>query len=181
LQILVATDVAARGLDVDDLTHVINYNLPDDEEIYVHRSGRTGRAGNNGISIAIINGREMHRIKKIERSSSIKFTKKKTPTGLDVCRKRLYALIDQIENVKVDEKQIEQFLPYIYEKLNWLDRDELIKHFVSIEFNRYLSYYRNSVDLDDKESHGGNRKRKKNRNKKSRRKYRFGKKNKRKN
>ena len=173
LQILVATDVAARGLDVDDLTHVINYNLPDDEEIYVHRSGRTGRAGNKGVSIAIINGREMRRIKNIERSSSIKFTKKKTPTGLDVCRKRLYALIDRIEKVKVDEKQIEQFLPYIYEKLNWLEREELIKHFVSIEFNRYLSYYKNSVDLDEKESHRGNRKRKKNRNKKNRRKYRF--------
>ena len=173
LQILVATDVAARGLDVDDLTHVINYNLPDDEEIYVHRSGRTGRAGNKGVSIAIINGREMRRIKNIERSSSIKFTKKKTPTGLDVCRKRLYALIDRIEKVKVDEKQIEQFLPYIYEKLNWLEREELIKHFVSIEFNRYLSYYKNSIDLDEKESHGGNRKRKKNRNKKNRRKYRF--------
>ena len=173
LQILVATDVAARGLDVDDLTHVINYNLPDDEEIYVHRSGRTGRAGNKGVSIAIINGREMRRIKNIERSSSIKFTKKKTPTGLDVCRKRLYALIDRIEKVKVDEKQIEQFLPYIYEKLNWLDREELIKHFVSIEFNRYLSYYKNSVDLDEKESHGANRKRRKNRNKKNRRKYKF--------
>ena len=181
LQILVATDVAARGLDVDDLTHVINYNLPDDEEIYVHRSGRTGRAGNNGISIAIISGREMHRIKRIERSSSIKFVKKKTPTGYDVCKKRLYGLIDQIENVKVDEKQIEQFLPYIYEKLNWLDRDELIKHFVSIEFNRYLSYYKNSVDLDDKEFHNSSKKRKKSRKKKNRRKYRFGGKNKRKN
>ena len=181
LQILVATDVAARGLDVDDLTHVINYNLPDDEEIYVHRSGRTGRAGNNGISIAIISGREMHRIKRIERSSSIKFAKKKTPTGYDVCKKRLYGLIDQIENVKVDEKQIEQFLPYIYEKLNWLDRDELIKHFVSIEFNRYLSYYKNSVDLDDKEFHNSSKKRKKSRKKKNRSKYRFGGKNKRKN
>ena len=153
LQILVATDVAARGLDVEDLTHVINYNLPDDDEIYVHRSGRTGRAGRNGISIAIIHGREHHRIKEIERKSSISFKKQRVPNGLEICKKRLYTLIDKIEKVKVNEDQIEQFLPYIYDKLNWLDREQLIKHFVSTEFNRYLSYYRDARDINI-ESHG---------------------------
>ena len=140
LQILVATDVAARGLDVEDLTHVINYNLPDDDEIYIHRSGRTGRAGKKGVSIAIINGRNMRKLKDIERTSKISFKKKDVPSGLDICKKRLYALIDKIEKVDVNEDQIEPFLPYIFEKLNWLDREKLIKHFVSTEFNRYLSY-----------------------------------------
>jgi ATP-dependent RNA helicase DeaD len=153
LQILVATDVAARGLDVEDLTHVINYNLPDDDEIYVHRSGRTGRAGRNGISIAIIHGREHHRIKEIERKSRISFNRQRVPNGLEICKKRLYTLIDKIEKVKVNEDQIEQFLPYIYDKLNWLDREQLIKHFVSTEFNRYLSYYRDARDINI-ESHG---------------------------
>ena len=131
LQILVATDVAARGLDVEDLTHVINYNLPDDDEIYIHRSGRTGRAGKKGVSIAIINGRNMRKLKDIERTSKISFKKKDVPSGLDICKKRLYALIDKIEKVDVNEDQIEPFLPYIFEKLNWLDREKLIKHFVS--------------------------------------------------
>ena len=153
LQILVATDVAARGLDVEELTHVINYNLPDDDEIYVHRSGRTGRAGRNGISIAIIHGREHHRIKEIERKSGISFRRQRVPNGLEICKKRLYTLIDKIEKVKVNEDQIEQFLPYIYDKLNWLDREQLIKHFVSTEFNRYLSYYRDARDINI-ESHG---------------------------
>ena len=148
LQILVATDVAARGLDVEDLTHVINYNLPDDDEIYVHRSGRTGRAGRNGISIAIIHGREHRRIKEIERKSGISFKKQRVPNGLEICKKRLYTLIDKIEKVKVNENQIEQFLPYIYDKLSWLDREQLIKHFVSTEFNRYLSYYRDARDIN---------------------------------
>ena len=148
LQILVATDVAARGLDVEDLTHVINYNLPDDDEIYVHRSGRTGRAGRNGISIAIIHGRENRRIKEIERKSGISFKRQTVPNGLEICKKRLYTLIDKIERVKVNEDQIEQFLPYIYDKLSWLDREQLIKHFVSTEFNRYLSYYRDARDIN---------------------------------
>ena len=150
LQILVATDVAARGLDVDDLTHVINYNLPDDDEIYIHRSGRTGRAGKNGVSMVIIHGREIRKLKDIEKTSGISFIKKQVPNGLDICKTRLYALIDKIEKLKVNEEQIEQFLPYIFDKLNWLEREELIKHFVSAEFNRYLSYYKNSKDINAK-------------------------------
>ena len=161
LQILVATDVAARGLDVEDLTHVINYNLPDDDEIYIHRSGRTGRAGKKGVSIVIIHGREIRKLKDIERMSGISFSKKDVPNGLDICKKRLYALIDKIEKVNVNEEQIEPFLPYIYEKLNWLDREKLIKHFVSAEFNRYLSYYKNSKDINVETYEKGNTKRQK--------------------
>ena len=149
MNILVATDVAARGLDVEDLTHIINYNLPDDDEIYIHRSGRTGRAGKKGVSIAIIHGRNMRKLKDIERTSGISFIKKDVPNGLDICKKRLYALIDKIEKVDVNEEQIEPFLPYIFEKLNWLDREKLIKHFVSTEFNRYLSYYKDSKDINE--------------------------------
>ena len=148
LQILVATDVAARGLDVDDLTHVINYNLPDDDEVYIHRSGRTGRAGKKGVSMVIIHGREIRRLKSIEKTSGVNFMKGEVPNGLDICKKRLYTLIDKIEKVSVDENQIEPFLPYIYDKLNWLDREKLIKHFVSAEFNRYLSYYKHSKDIN---------------------------------
>jgi len=161
LQILVATDVAARGLDVEDLTHVINYNLPDDDQIYIHRSGRTGRAGKKGVSMVIIHGREKRKLKNIERMSGISFTKKAVPSGLDICKKRLYALIDKIEKVNVNEEQIEPFLPYIYEKLNWLDREKLIKHFVSAEFNRYLSSYKNSKDINVEAYEKGNTKRQK--------------------
>jgi len=148
LQLLIATDVAARGLDVNDLTHVINYNLPDKAEIYTHRSGRTGRAGKSGISVAIIHTREMRKIKDIERTSGAKFTKALVPTGREVCTKQLYSLIDKIVKVKVDEKQIVPFLPVIYDKLEGLSREELIQHFVSAEFNRFLSYYKNAPDLN---------------------------------
>ena len=148
IQLLVATDVAARGLDVVDLTHVINYNLPDDDEIYIHRSGRTGRAGKKGISIAIVHGRETRKINEIENKYGISFTKNLVPSGEEICQKRLFALIDKIETVNVNEKQIEPFLPVIYKKLDWLDREKLIKHFVSAEFNRYLSYYKNAKDIN---------------------------------
>ena len=155
LQILVATDVAARGLDVHDLTHVVNYNLPDDEEIYIHRSGRTGRAGKSGISIAIIHTREISRIRAIERISKIKFSSELVPTGKDICQRQLFSLIDKIGRVEVDEHQIEPFLPTIYEKFEGLDREELIKHFVSAEFNRFLSYYKNAKDINASESAQG--------------------------
>ena len=154
LHMLVATDVAARGLDVNDLTHVINYNLPDEEEVYVHRSGRTGRAGKSGISIAIIHTREVGRIKAIERISKIKFSSELVPSGKNICQKQLYSLMDKIKRVVVDEYQIEPFLPTIYEKLESLDREELIKHFVSAEFNRFLDYYKNSRDINVSESPG---------------------------
>ena len=147
IQILIATDVAARGLDVNNLSHVINYSLPDDPEVYTHRSGRTGRAGNKGISIVISNSREGRKIKSIENKSQIKFIKKDVPTGKDICSKQLFNLIEKIEKVKVDEKQISPFLPEIYKKLDWLSREDLIKHFVSAEFNRFLDYYKGNKDI----------------------------------
>ena len=150
LQMLIATDVAARGLDVEDLTHIINYSLPDDPEIYTHRSGRTGRAGKSGISIAISNSRESRKIKSIENKSQIKFLKKEVPTGKDVCSKQLFKLIEKIEKVKVDDKQIEPYLDDIYKKLEWLSREDLIKHFVSAEFNRFLEYYKDSNNINNK-------------------------------
>jgi ATP-dependent RNA helicase DeaD len=169
-QILVATDVAARGLDVDDLSHVINFNLPDDDEIYVHRSGRTGRAGKKGISIIIIHTREMRKIREIEKKFSITFIRKTVPSGLDICKKRLYTLIDKVENVEVDEQQIGQFMPDIYKKLEWLEREELVKHFVSTEFNRYLSYYKNARDINiSGDSRGGERNKREKRSREDRR------------
>lgn len=152
LQLLVATDVAARGLDVSDLTHIINYNLPDDAEIYIHRSGRTGRAGKSGTSIAIIHTRETRRISEIEKKFKITFTREPVPSGKDICTKQLYSLIDKIEKVEVEDKQIEPFMPAIYEKLEWLSREDLIKHFVSAEFNRFLEYYKNARDINVSES-----------------------------
>ena len=170
LQILVATDVAARGLDVDDLSHVINFNLPDDDEIYVHRSGRTGRAGKKGISIIIIHTREVRKIREIEKKFSITFIRETVPSGLDICKKRLYTLIGKVENVEVDEQQIGQFMPDIYKKLEWLEREELVKHFVSTEFNRYLSYYKNARDINiSGDSMGGERNKREKRSREDRR------------
>ena len=155
LQMLVATDVAARGLDVNDLTHVINYNLPDEKEIYIHRSGRTGRAGKKGVSITIIHTREMHKIKDLEKVTGKRFTKKMIPNGEEICAKQLYKLIDRMEKVEVDEERIEPFMPTIYKKLEWLDKEQLIKHFVSLEFNRFLDYYkgRGDINVDPKKEH----------------------------
>lgn len=147
LQILIATDVAARGLDVDDITHVINYSLPDDPEVYIHRSGRTGRAGKSGISIVISNKSELKKIKLIEKKGAIKFQYKDVPSGNEICSNQLYKLIDKIENTNVDEKQIQPFLQNIFKKLEWLSREELIKRFVSAEFNRFLNYYKESKNL----------------------------------
>ena len=148
LQLLVTTDVAARGLDVNNLSHIINYNLPDDPEIYTHRSGRTGRAGKTGISIAIVHSRELRRLKDIEKISGVTFSKELVPTGEDICKKQLYALIDKIKNIEVDNEKIEPFLSSIHKKLDGLDRDQLIKHFVYAEFSRFISYYKNARDVN---------------------------------
>lgn len=147
LQILVATDVAARGIDVNELTHIINYNLPDDPEIYIHRSGRTGRAGNKGISITIINPKQKGRLRDVERVASKKFTEKTIPTAEEICEKQLYHLIDNVNNVTVNEESISAYLPKVYEKLQHLSREELIQHFVSVEFNSFLDYYKDAEDL----------------------------------
>jgi ATP-dependent RNA helicase DeaD len=148
LQLLVATDVAARGLDVNDLTHIINYNLPDDPEVYVHRSGRTGRAGKKGVAISLIHSRELSRIKDLERMTRKNFVRKMVPGGKEICEKQLFNLVDKVENTIVDQESIEKYLPVIYKKLEWLSREELIKHFVSVEFNRFLAYYKDAPDLN---------------------------------
>jgi len=155
LQILVATDVAARGLDVTDLTHVINHKLPDQIESYTHRSGRTGRAGKEGISIAIVTGREKGKLRPIERIIGKKFVSTPVPTGKEICQNQLLKLIDKVHDIEINEKEIIDFLPSIYEKLEGLDREELIKRFVSLEFNTFLSYYQNAPDLNDSDQMRG--------------------------
>ncbi|MCI1648326.1 MAG: DEAD/DEAH box helicase [Bacteroides sp.] len=148
LQILVATDVAARGLDVDDLTHVINYGLPDDTESYTHRSGRTGRAGKTGTSIAIINLREKGKMREIERMIGKTFISGEMPTGKQICEKQLLKVIDDLEKVKVNEDEIADFMPEVYRKLDWLSKEDLIKRMVSHEFNRFLDYYRDREEIE---------------------------------
>ena len=158
LQILVATDVAARGLDVNDLTHVINYNLPDDIIYYTHRSGRTGRAGRTGISVAIINMKERFKIRQIEKKIKKKFKQCRIPSGVEICKNQLVSIVDVVTNVEVDHDLIDPLYAEIAEKLGDLDREELIKKFVSLEFNRYLEYYKNAPDLNEsdalKKQHG---------------------------
>ncbi|MFN0032562.1 MAG: DEAD/DEAH box helicase [Flavobacteriales bacterium] len=148
LQMLVATDVAARGIDVNDVTHVINYNMPDEIESYTHRSGRTARAGKTGVSIAIIHSKELFKIKQIEKLIKGKFAEAKIPTGFEVCEAQLMHLVKRVHNVTVDEKSIARYLPAVYEELKELDKEEIIRRFVSIEFNRFADYYRNAPDLN---------------------------------
>ena len=152
IQILVATDVAARGIDVNDITHVINYNLPDDIENYTHRSGRTARAGKSGLSLCILNTREVNRIRDIERQINKKFVQAKVPYGEEVCEKQLFALIDKMNKVEVNEKEISKYLPKVMEMFEGMSKEDIIKRFVSAEFNRFIEYYRNSGDLNDTRS-----------------------------
>jgi ATP-dependent RNA helicase DeaD len=148
IQLLVATDVAARGIDVDKLTHVINYNLPESSEAYVHRSGRTGRAHNKGVSLIILNMREKYKIKHLENKIGKSFEQGKIPTGDDICENQLFALVEKILKIEVNEAQIGKYLDLINKKFENMDREELIKKMVSMEFNRFLEYYKNSVDLN---------------------------------
>ena len=148
LQMLVATDVAARGIDVNDVTHVINYNLPEDVENYTHRTGRTARAGKSGIAIAIITPKDSGKIKDIERIIKKKFEKKDVPNGIDVCEKQLFNLVSKLHTVEVKDVEIESFLPAIFEQLKDLSKEELIKRFISEEFNRFHEYYDNAPDLN---------------------------------
>ncbi len=148
LQMLIATDVAARGIDVQDVTHVINYALPDEIENYTHRSGRTARAGKKGVSIAIINMKEVGKIRIIERLIKTKFTQATVPTGFQACETQLFSLVKKIHEVEVNEKAIETYLPKIYDELKDLTREDIIKRFVSTEFNRFLDYYKNAPDLN---------------------------------
>jgi ATP-dependent RNA helicase DeaD len=148
LQLLIATDVAARGIDVNDVTHVINYSLPDEIENYTHRSGRTARAGKTGISISIINGKELGKIRQIEKTLGKRFVKAEIPTGFDVVEKQLFALVHKVHNVEVNEQQIEQYIPRIMDEFNGMTKEDIIKRFASLEFNRFLDYYKNAPDLN---------------------------------
>ena len=148
ITILVATDVAARGLDVDDLTHVINYGLPDDTAVYTHRSGRTGRAGKTGVSIAIIHSREKGKLREIERIIGKKFERKEVPTPEHIIEKQLYNLADRLERVEVNEEEINRYLPGVIKKLSWLTTEDLLKRVLSLEFNRLLTYYQDAPKID---------------------------------
>ncbi len=148
ITLLVATDVAARGLDVDDLTHVINFGLPDDPAVYTHRSGRTGRAGKTGVSVAIIHSREKGKLREIEKKIGKKFERKEVPTPRHIIEKQLYNLADRLERVEVDDEEIAKYLAGISRKLGWLTAEDLLKRVISLEFNRLLDYYRDAPALD---------------------------------
>jgi len=156
LSVLVATDVAARGLDVESLTHVINYNLPDDHEVYTHRSGRTGRAGKEGMAVSIINMKERGYITQIEKVVRKTIVQKPVPGGQEICERRLFSLIETMQKADVDQGQINLYIEKAYEMLSDLSREEIIKRFVSLEFSRFLAYYKNAPDLNragQKQSH----------------------------
>ncbi len=148
LQILVATDVAARGIDVDSITHVIHMNMPDEMEFYTHRSGRTARAGKKGISLAIVSKREVVRIQQVEKTLKRRFTKMNIPTGDEICQQKLMNLMHRVRNVEVNEEEIDSFLPEVYHELRDLTKEEIIKRIASLEFNRFLEYYRDARDLN---------------------------------
>ncbi|TAJ15522.1 DEAD/DEAH box helicase [Marinilabiliaceae bacterium JC017] len=148
LQLLVATDVAARGIDVNNLTHVINYNLPDDFEVYIHRSGRTGRAGKSGICISIIHTRETRRIAELERVAKKTFIRKMVPTGDEITERQLLHFVEKVENIEYDEETINKYMPAISEKFAAMDRDELIKRFVAMAFSRFVEYYKDAPDIN---------------------------------
>jgi len=148
IQLLIATDVASRGIDVKDVTHVINYSLPDELESYTHRSGRTARAGKSGVSISIVNVKELGKIRQIERTLGKKFVKAEVPSGFDVVEKQLFGMINKLHNVTVNEEQIAPYMPRIMQEFGELSKEELIKKFASVEFNRFLEYYKNSRDLN---------------------------------
>ena len=150
LQMLVATDVAARGIDVDDISHVINYNLPDELEVYTHRSGRTGRMDKSGVSISIVNYKEKSKIPQIEKIIQKKCEKLQVPGGEEICKKQLFHFINRMEHAEVDEDQIAPFMKTVNKKLEWMSKEQIIKHFVSLEFNRLLEYYKGAGDLNEK-------------------------------
>ncbi len=160
-QLLVATDVAARGIDVDGLTHVINYKLPESTEAYVHRSGRTGRAHNQGVSLVIVNMREQYKVRHLEKRIGKNFEHAKVPNGAEICENQLFSLVDTVCNVEVNEEQIAKYLDAINKKFENLSREELVKKLISVEFNRFLEHYKNARDLNpkagDKDRHSQDR------------------------
>jgi ATP-dependent RNA helicase DeaD len=155
LQLLVATDVAARGLDVDNLTHVIHFGLPDEAEAYTHRSGRTARAGKTGISIAICHIKEKGKLRKITDAANCRFEKGKVPDSKTICEKQLFNFADKIEKVKVNEEDIASLMPSIFRKLEWLEKEDVIKRIISLEFNRLIDYYREAGEIDPVDERNG--------------------------
>lgn len=151
LQLLIATDVAARGIDVKDITHVINYELPDDVEVYTHRSGRTGRAGNTGICMSIVHSREIGKLKQIERIVQVPFHKLEIPTGKDVCRKQFFHFMDKLLQTDISHGDYETYVPMLEEKFSNISKEEVLKRVAALEFDRFLKYYENAEDLNMRE------------------------------
>jgi ATP-dependent RNA helicase DeaD len=151
LQLLIATDVAARGIDVKDITHVINFELPDDIEVYTHRSGRTGRAGNTGICMSIVHSREIGRLKQIERIVKVPFHKLEIPTGKDVCRKQFFHFMDKLLQTDISHGNYESYVPMLEEKFADISKEDVLKRMAAMEFDRFLKYYENAEDLNVRE------------------------------
>lgn len=152
LQLLIATDVAARGIDVSGITHVINFELPDDVEVYTHRSGRTGRAGKHGISLSIVHSRETYKLKQIERIVQQPFHKMEIPTGKDVCRKQFFYFMDKLLQTDISHGNYEAYLPMLQEKFADVSKEDILKRVAAMEFDRFLKYYENAEDLNVRES-----------------------------
>src|SRR5580698_10788907 len=151
LQLLIATDVAARGIDVKEITHVINYELPDDVEVYTHRSGRTGRAGSTGISLSIVHSREIGKLKQIERIAQASFHKMEIPSGKDVCRKQFFYFMEKLLQADVSHGDYESYVPMLAEKFADISKEEVLKRVAAMEFDRFLKYYENAEDLNTRE------------------------------
>jgi len=151
LQLLIATDVAARGIDVKEITHVINYELPDDVEVYTHRSGRTGRAGNTGVSISIVHSRELGKLRQIERIVKAKFHRMEIPSGKDVCRKQFFAFMDRLLQADITHGDYETYVPMLEERFAEISKEEVLKRVAAMEFDRFLKYYENAEDLNVRE------------------------------
>lgn len=157
LQLLIATDVAARGIDVQGITHVINYELPDDPEVYTHRSGRTGRAGNNGVCISLVTQREVYRLRQIERLINNKFHKLDIPSGKDVCRKQFFHFIDKMFMADISHGEYETYIPLLKEKFAHMEKEEILQRVAALEFDRFLQYYENAADLNVREDRKNDR------------------------
>lgn len=157
LQLLIATDVAARGIDVQGITHVINYELPDDVEVYTHRSGRTGRAGLQGICMSIVHAKEMYKFKQIERINNSQFHKMDIPTGKDVCRKQFFSFMDKLLSADISHGDYETYVPMLAEKFADISKEDVLKRVAAMEFDRFLKYYENSIDLNLRERERGSR------------------------
>ncbi len=157
IQLLIATDVAARGIDVSGITHVINYELPDDTEVYTHRSGRTGRAGKSGISLSLVTPKEAYRLRQIEKLVNTRFHKMDIPSGKDVCRKQFFHFIDKMLSADISHGEYETYLPVLKEKFENVDKEEIMQRVAALEFDRFLKYYENAADLNLRDDRRGER------------------------